>query len=349
MKTTLLPSGNYRARIMIDKKSYSFTAPTKREAERLANAFRYEHDRKQETGLTMGEAIDQYIDSKRNVLSVTTVQLYESIRKKNLQGIMDIPLSGLTVKDVQAEINIESATHKPKTVANMRGLISATLKQNGMAMDISVPKNPKKILELPSPQQVRDAIRGTDIELPALLAMWLSCSMSEIRGIQVSSIHDGYVLIQESVVDVDGKSVSKEATKAYNRTRKLRLPSEILDMIKETPAWKAGSGYIVTMNRRVIYSHFTKAIEAAGLPHMTFHQLRHENASIMLMLGIGERYAMERGGWATRSVLQQTYQHTFSSEREKVDDLIDNYFSNLSRNDSNQDPCQIRVKSDSQI
>ena len=102
-----------------------------------------------------------------------------------------------------------------------------------------------------------------------------------------------------------------------------------MDMIKETEAWKSGSGYIVTMNRRTIYSHFTKAIQDAGLPHMTFHQLRHLNASVMLALGIGERYAMERGGWATRSVLQNVYQHTFTDEREKVDAMIDDYFNAL--------------------
>ena len=329
MKVTQLPSGSYRARITIDKKTYSFTASTKREAEHQASAFRCEHERKQKVGITLGEAMDQYIDSKRHVLSPTTIQLYEIIRRKNLQNIMEIPLSNLNVKDVQAEISRESETHKPKTVANMRGLLSATLKQNGMAMEITVPKNPKRILELPTPQQVRDAIRGKDIELPALLAMWLSCSMSEIRGIQVSSIRDNYVIIQESVVDVNGSPVSKQATKAYERTRKLKLPNKIMDMIKETEAWKSGSGYIVTMNRRTIYSHFTKAIQDAGLPHMTFHQLRHLNASVMLALGIGERYAMERGGWATRSVLQNVYQHTFTDEREKVDAMIDDYFNAL--------------------
>jgi len=329
MKINKLPSGNYNARIMIDGKVYSVTAKSERKVEQKARAIRSEVERKKQYGITLGEAIDGYIESKRFVLSPTTIQLYESIRKKNMQGIMDIPLSTLTVKDVQAEISKESETHKPKTVANMRGLLSAAMKQNGIQMDISVPKNPKKILELPTPQQVRDAIRGKDIELPALLAMWLSCSMSEIRGIQVSSIRDGYLLIQESVVDVDGKAVSKEATKAFNRTRKLKLPDQIMEKIKETDAWKAGKGYIVTMNRRTIYGHFTKAIDDAGLPHMTFHQLRHLNASVMLMLGVGERYAMERGGWATRSVLQQTYQHTFSSERERVDALIDDYFSAL--------------------
>ena len=46
----------------------------------------------------------------------------------------------------------------------------------------------------------------------------------------------------------------------------------------------------------------------------------------MVMLGIQEKYAMERGGWSTPHVLQSVYQHTFSSEREAVDKKIDDYF-----------------------
>ena len=176
MKIIQLPSGKYNARIMIDGKSYSITATSKPKVEAKARALRSEIERKKEYGISLGEAIDQYINSKRYVLSPTTVQLYETIRKKNLQGIMEIPLSTLTIRDVQAAINEEASTHKPKTVANMRGLVSAALKQNGIQMNITVPKNPKKILELPTAQQVRDAIRGKDIELPALIAMWLSCS-----------------------------------------------------------------------------------------------------------------------------------------------------------------------------
>ena len=326
MKITETASGKYNAHIRLGSSTKSITAKTPQAVERKARQLLMEYDRKIQTGVTVGEAIDQYIESKKSVLSVTTVALYQNIRDKNCQLIMGIPVSRLTNQDIQKEISREAETHKPKTVANMRGLLSAALRQHGFDVDVSVPQNPKKILELPAAEDVIRAIRGKDIELPAMLAIWLSCSMSEIRGIQVSSIRDGYLIIQESTVDVGGETIHKTTTKAYERTRKLRLPKHIMGLIEQTDAWKAGEGYIVPMNRRTIYSHFTKAVSDAGLPHLTFHQLRHLNASVMLMLGIGERYAMERGGWATRSVLQNVYQHTFSSERERVDDKIDEYF-----------------------
>jgi Phage integrase family. len=62
---------------------------------------------------------------------------------------------------------------------------------------------------------------------------------------------------------------------------------------------------------------------------MRFHDLRHLNASVMVALGVPDKYAMERGGWSTPEVLQSVYQHTFSAERQQVDSAMDNYFSGI--------------------
>jgi len=327
-------SGKWNTHVWINGQSKSVTAATKLECKRKAMELLMEQERKARSGINLGDAIDAYIDSKRNILSPTTISLYENIRKKNCQSIMNIPLFSLKNIDVQNAINEEAETHKPKTVANMRGLISATLKQNGIAMSISIPQIQKKMFDLPDPGEVIKAIKGKDIELPCMLAIWMSCSMSEIRGIQVSAIKDGYVTIQESMVDVDGESISKQP-KEYERTRRLKIPDYIMQLIKKTDAWKNGEGYIVPMNRRVIYGHFQKAIDDAKLPHLTFHQLRHLNASVMASLSIPPTIAQERGGWKTRSVMEQVYQHVITSERESADNTINSYFEKIIYN-----PCK---------
>lgn len=62
---------------------------------------------------------------------------------------------------------------------------------------------------------------------------------------------------------------------------------------------------------------------------MTFHDLRHLNASVMAMLQIPDKYAQERGGWKTDHVMKKVYTHTFSRERIRVDNIIDDYFSKI--------------------
>ncbi len=46
----------------------------------------------------------------------------------------------------------------------------------------------------------------------------------------------------------------------------------------------------------------------------------------MALLRVPDKYAMERGGWKTDQVMKKVYTHTFSDERERVDELVDSYF-----------------------
>ncbi len=86
--------------------------------------------------------------------------------------------------------------------------------------------------------------------------------------------------------------------------------------------------FIVQMEYQTLRSKFYKLLAEYNY-HMTFHNLRHLSASVMLMLNIPDKYAMERGGWSTNSTLKSVYQHTFSEERKQVDKKINDYFNRL--------------------
>jgi integrase len=321
------------------QKRISFTAPTEDEANYLALEWKMSRDRKKLTGMTVGEAIDLYIDSKDGVLSPTTISNYRICRRNYLQTLMDVPIKNINTSVIQQAINAESKkvsgkTHRrrsPKTLANAHGLLSAAIKMQDpdFVLRTTLPARPKQILEFPPVSDICAAVKGTDVELPAVLAIWLSFSVSEIRGIQVTAIKDGCVTVCESVVQVEGKAVSKKATKAFERTRKHELPPYIMHLIEQTPAWKSGAGYIETRSGKAITCRFQRVMKNAGLPHMTFHQLRHVNASVMHALNVPDLYAMERGGWKTKSTLNRVYQHTLSAERQAQDAKINEYFSSL--------------------
>lgn len=57
--------------------------------------------------------------------------------------------------------------------------------------------------------------------------------------------------------------------------------------------------------------------------------MRHTNASVMLSLGIVDKIAMKRGGWATDNTMKSVYQHVFSSDRDTADDMINAYFDSI--------------------
>ena len=56
--------------------------------------------------------------------------------------------------------------------------------------------------------------------------------------------------------------------------------------------------YITNLNRKGIYQRFKRIMKKHGYSDITFHDLRHINASVMLALNVPDKYAMERGGWS---------------------------------------------------
>lgn len=333
-----LPSGNWRAKVFVErdrngKKIFkSFTAETKKQAEYMAAEFAMKTKAHQVSAgkMTVGEAIDKYIELKENILSPTTIGKYKCIRRNDLQGLMNIKLEQLTQEDVQREINLECRRISEKSISCAHGLLSASLAvfYPDFRLRTTLPRIQKKIKQLPEPEEIMKIFKGSEIELPVLMGLMLGMRMSEIRGVRWKDIKGDILTIQNVIVTVDGKNISKAKTKTNQSTRQLHIPDEIMQLlIKQSKTEE----YVIKLSGQAIYKRFVRRIEKTGLPKMTFHDLRHINASVMLKLGIPDKYAMERGGWSTNSTLKSVYQHTFSTERQSVDEKIEEYFSKISK------------------
>lgn len=344
-KAKKLPSGSWRVRLYIGKDDAgkpqykSFTAPTKKEAEAAAAMYSVQRKREQTGDMTVGEAIDRYIESKENVLSPSTIRSYRSYRKSYLQALMGVELEDLDNKIVQAAVNRDALDKSPKTLRNAHGLLSAALGVYlpDLTLRTTMPAKEHKIREMPTPAEVMDLVRGTPIELPCLLAIWMGMRMSEVRGIRYSDISGDILTIRHTKILVEGEDIVRDQTKNYTSTRQLRLPAYILELIEQSRDGNDGE-YIVTLSGAAIYCRLKRLLAKHGLPHIRFHDLRHLNASVMLKLGVPDKYAMERGGWSTDGVLRSVYQHTFDDKRREIDDQIDEYFRKLiDKNDTKND------------
>ena len=330
-----MPSGKWRIQFFTydkdgKKTRHSYTAKTRWEAERMVDEY-VEEMKAAQSRITVGQAVDEYIDMKRNVLSPSTIHGYEIIRKNRLQSIMEIDIHELNSCDMQKAINEDALTRGRKTIIDAKNLIVSAAKLYGVRLDLNIsfpPKKPK-IKELPTAAQVIHMIRGTDIELPCMLAMWLSLRVSEVRGLQFGDLKNGVLTVRRSKLYLDCKDVVRDVNKTFKSTRQLVLPEYLLQLIQAIPH-KHEDDFIVPQSYQVIRKHFKKLTEANGY-EMTFHDLRHLNASIMLMLGVPDKYAMERGGWSTNATLKNVYQHTFTDERKRVDKQIDDFFNDILR------------------
>ena len=344
-KATKLPSGNWRARITYtlngQRISRSFTAPTKAEAEYLASQFKVSK-KKPTAEMTVRDAINKYIELSQ-VLSPTTLFNYEHIMTYAFPTIMDVKVSNIDDKMMQLAINqeckrVSDVTHKvlsAKTIKNEYGLISSALRTVcNTSFTVKLPKTQHKNEDLPEPERIISIIRGTAIELPCLLSMWMSFSLSEIRGIKCSSIRGGCICIDQVIVDVDGIPVIKDMAKVDSRIRKNKAPEYILQLIYDTDVYReymngGEDGFIVTLSGKSIYRRFKHLMNKNGLD-ITFHDCRHMFASVSLnILNIPEKLVMDAGGWSTPNVMKSVYSQTFSDARKEADALRDDYFTSI--------------------
>lgn len=325
-----LPSGTWRCQVMVDGKRVSVVAETPGEAQAKAVALKaglIERSKKA-CSLTVGEAIDRYIESKDAVLSPSTIAGYKRIRANALQDIMPVRLSELTQERIQRSVNKMARDRSSKSVRNAHGLLSAVIAEyrSNMILRTTLPQKQKPEIAIPSDEEIGAIIQGaigTEMELPVLLAVWLGLRVSEIRGLTWDCISGNTMHIKKAIVEgTNGPEI--KGTKTYSGDRKLRVPQYLLELIDRQPRT---DDYIIHMSGQAIYKRFVRLCEREGLPHYRFHDLRHANASVMLALGVPDKYAMERMGHATSNMLKTVYQHTMTSKQEEVADIVDDYFS----------------------
>lgn len=333
-KAKKLPSGSWRCLVYdytdTNKKRHykSFTAPSRKEAEFLAAEFAI--TKKENTGpsKTFGQALDDYISQRSAVLSPRTIMDYKRIRKMDLKGLMDVPICDITQEIVQAVINEDAKIHSPKTVRNNHGLISAILRQErpDFALNTTLPKKVRPDLYVPTDADIKrlmEAVEGSDMELPILLAAFGPMRRGEICALDSKDIQKNTVHVcRNKVITPEGTWVIKQP-KSYAGDRYIDYPDFV------AKKWKGISGSITNLSPNQITDRFSRILRQAGIAHFRFHDLRHYSASVQHALGIPDAYIMQRGGWGSDGVLKNVYRHTMKDRKEDMSKIANEHFESL--------------------
>lgn len=286
---------------------------------------------------TVREAMLQFIDSRSKVLEPTTLCNYRELVRNKLRYIMDIRIDKLTAKDIQIAINMDAQRLSHKSIKNAYGFLKAVLKANDIDIKLGSIRLPKKEIRerrLLTANEVYAIVKGTNSELPVLLAMWLSLRISEVAGLQFRDIDTDKkrLYIRREIVKVDNGWAEVDHCKTEKSVRSVNLPEYIYQLIQSVPHEKE-TDRIINFTPDTIRKRFKRLLRANGIEDIHFHDCRHIFASTAAMLNVPEKYAMEMGGWSTPDVYKNVYQETFDSERTKADSVIDAYFNGIISND----------------
>lgn len=338
-----LPSGSWRVNQYIGKDEdgkriyKSFTADTKKEAEYMAAEFMIDYNLTISVPtkrITVKEAMENMIELKKPTISPSTYRNYLQIFNGGyFNMVADKQVQDLNDKLVQKMINswVEKDL-SPKTIRNLHSMFLSTIKtvDKRLTFDVRLPQKYQPDIYIPTEEEVRLLIqesKGTLLELPILLAAYMGLRRSEIVALEWKSVDMKKKRLQvnsATVIGADNKTYTKQPKSAAGK-RTIDIPSIVFDAMKRHK--KDDAVHVVPLTGAAIFERFRKMQKKLGMKEFRFHDLRHYNASIMLALGIPDKYAMQRIGHASNTILKNVYQHTMEQKQNEFSEALDKYFS----------------------
>ncbi len=338
-----LPSGVYRCQVMVNGKRVSVTdaSPDKAQAKAVAlkNGLTEQiaiEKAEKKGSITLLSAIDLYIDNRKNVLSPSTINGYRVIQRNRFQALMKKQIKDIRAADIQGAVNHDAGKVSAKTIKNALSLVVSVISEYKEinVKKVRLPQRKRKehaYLDEQGMMDLFEAIQGSPVEIPILLAVWLGMRRSEIMGLCWDSVDfvNSKIMVQRTyIMGEDGAYCLRDEMKTEASRRTLDCPGYIMDKLaKYTPEHREGRVFLMHPNR--IYKTMREICERHDIPFVGVHGLRHTNASVMLSLGIVDKVAMFRGGWSTDVTMKQIYQHVFPSDKTAAVGKLDLFFQSI--------------------
>ena len=338
---------SWRIKVYVGNKKYrSVTGATRAEAiqkaEKLQAELLAEREKQKSDNpyddLTVAEAMERYVEAKKNALSPKTYREYTQTRKNSLKSLHDIKIGELTQEQVQIAIGEAAVDHEPKTVRNMHGLLSSALKmfRPDFTLHTKLPQKKKPDIIIPTEADVvtlLTEVRGTDIDAPVHLAALCGMRMSEILGLRWEKIDfekKAICVCAAKVRDIDNNIVLK-GTKSTAGERMIKMLPAVETALRRTREAMPGSEFVTDLKSNNIYDRYQKALKAVCDKHYTFHELRHFAASVMIMLGIPVKYIADYLGHETEDMVNRVYGHIMADKKDEMFDRLASYYNGILR------------------
>ena len=234
---------------------------------------------------------------------------------------------------------------KPNTVIHYHAIIHSALKyavKTDMLVQNVADKvdRPKKnsfqpvFLSAEEMQKMFEALRGTKLELPVLVAAFYGFRRGEVLGLKWDAIdfERGTISVIRTVttITLDGKQTEIEQQSAKTKSSLRTLPligsfREYFLQVKEAQELNKQvcgncynhkyDGFVFVdelgerMRANYLTSAFPKFLESHGLRRMRFHDLRHSCASLLLANGVPLKHIQEWLGHSDFTTTANIYAH----------------------------------------
>ena len=314
-----LPSGKYRIRKMINGKRQSLLfdePPTQRDVLLATNELLNEVPGASLKGTFLDYA-EKYIKAKENVLSASTIRGYRATLKSIPSHFTSLPIKDITQYTLTALVNDMVRSVSPKTIYNRHGLIVSVMHEfrPDFVIRTKLPRKVQKDIYTPGDEEVSRLFAYLENSstlkkywVPLYLAS-LGLRRSEIGALTIKDLSDDNILTvnKAKVQGSDNKWVIQNFTKTERSNRKIPLPKELADRIREQGCIYEGFLGKMYDNMRIVEKRI-------GLPHFGIHRLRSFFASKAHSLGLHDSIILKLGGWKSDYVMKGIYRKALQED-----------------------------------
>ena len=305
--------------------------------------------------LSLGEYLSNWLDN-RNDIGPTTYDRYKIVVNEINACIGKIELQKVLPVHINDFYNNNLSRLSGKTKQIYHKVLNKAFKDaykhqyiNKNIMDfVDTPKGKKftgNFLSDTESQDMIQSLENTMYEVPVTLAITLGLRISEICGLKWNKVNfeNNTITIDTIAVwhEKEKKLILKEP-KSEAGKRVLTCPVEVVNLLKKHKIQQAatfpGTELVFTNAHgkitcaRSFHTQFRNFIRRHNLPDIRFHDLRHTNASIMLLAGVDIKTASKRLGHSEIGITMNTYTHVLAQLEKEASDKIENVIYKKARN-----------------
>lgn len=291
-------------------------------SEMQAREWQFDAEDVETYGITIKQAMENYISDRSKVLSPSTITNYRRFLPY-FESLWDVSITDIKTPQIQQIINEWSVSVKRKTIQNRISFLLSVLDycDCDKKFKLRYPQNTSKAIKSPDLEDVQMLIDNADEDFKPILylAAFGGLRRGEICALKQEDISRDMctVFVHADIVLEGHKWVYKPFPKnAQNGT--IQLPKFVIDALPST------DDYIFDMNPNMLSHKYDKLKNRLGL-QFNFHSLRHFAASFRSDLGIPSKYIEEVGRWKNSKVLKKVYDNTLNSSRKKYTQMSNKY------------------------
>ena len=349
-----LPDGRWRAFATTGsgeaRQRRTVICETRREARGALQAIERELERGQRRShATLGGYLAAWIEEREPQLAAQTVRGYRQIIVNHLTPALGrLKLDRLTADDLAAYFAAKRKAGglSETTLCQHRAVLHKALVQAVKRRTLSW--NPLDAIEAPKPEHREmtvltgdeparrlDAVSGTRLHLPVLLALACGLRRGEVLGLQWRDLDldAGMLSVERSLEWASGKAHHKVPKTRAGR-RQLMLPNIVSDALRDRRhalrkdgletgrRWREQSHVCPGWHPDTLSTAYGDLARRLALSTARFHDLRHTHATMLAEAGAHPRAVQERLGHSTISVTLGTYSHVMPSMRDAAVEAI---------------------------